>query len=128
MAPINNPSSTVADVLNGQNRCGTVRPDTSRQQARSRHRPLAGEQGRCGPGPRQPLLVISPYAKSNYVDHHQTQQGSIVRFIEDNWRLGRIDGSTDKISGSLDAMFAFRGHRLNQKLILDPVSGQPVRR
>jgi phospholipase C len=128
MAPINNPSSTVADVLNGQNRCGTVRPDTSRQQAGSRHRPLAGEQGRCGPGPRQPLLVISPYAKSNYVDHHQTQQGSIVRFIEDNWRLGRIDGSTDKISGSLDAMFAFRGHRLNPKLILDPVSGQPVRR
>ena len=26
-------------------------------------------QGRCGYGPRLPLIVISPYAKQNYVDH-----------------------------------------------------------
>jgi phospholipase C len=31
-----------------------------------------GYQDRCGPGPRMPLLVISPYAKSNYVDHTAT--------------------------------------------------------
>ena len=47
-------------------------------------------QGRCGYGPRMPLLVISPYAKVNYVDHGVTDQASILRFIEDNWNLGRI--------------------------------------
>jgi phospholipase C len=44
-------------------------------------------QLRCGYGPRLPLLVISPYAKVNYVDHHVTDQTSILRFIEDNWNL-----------------------------------------
>ena len=45
-----------------------------------------GYADRCGPGPRQPLVVISPYAKKNYVDHTQTDQASILRFIEDNWQ------------------------------------------
>jgi phospholipase C len=72
---------------------------------------------------RQPLLVISPYAKSNYVDHHQTQQGSVVKFIEDNWNLHRIAGSTDSIAGSLESMFDFHGGHRNQKLILNPKSG-----
>ena len=40
-------------------------------------------------GPRLPLLVISPYAKHNFVDHTLTDQSSILRFIEDNWQLGR---------------------------------------
>ena len=42
----------------------------------------AGYQGRCGPGPRLPLLVISPYAKTNFVDHTATEQASITKFIE----------------------------------------------
>src|SRR5262249_52396456 len=46
---------------------------------------------RCGYGPRLPLQVISPYAKQNYVDHSTTDQTSVLRFIEDNWNLGRID-------------------------------------
>jgi phospholipase C len=119
MAPINNPSATVADVLNGQGQCGS----TSAHHAKS---PLAGEQGRCGPGPRQPLLVISPYSKSNFVDHHESQQSSIVKFVEDNWRLGRLPGSTDRLAGSLDSMFNFGSRHLNQKLILDPTSGSKV--
>ena len=53
-------------------------------------------QGRCGYGPRLPLLVISPYARQNYVDHSLTDQSSILRFIEDNWLDGqRIQGSFD---------------------------------
>lgn len=44
-----------------------------------------GYQDRCGYGPRQPLLVISPYAKVNFVDHTITDQSSILRFVEDNW-------------------------------------------
>ncbi len=58
-------------------------------------------QGRCGYGPRLPLIVISPYAKQNYVDHRATDQSSILRFIEDNWDLGRIGGdSTDVKAGT----------------------------
>ena len=47
-------------------------------------------QTRCGYGPRQPLLVISPFAKRNFVDHTVTDQSSVLRFIEDNWETGRI--------------------------------------
>ncbi|MFT4046898.1 MAG: alkaline phosphatase family protein [Solimonas sp.] len=56
--------------------------------------------GRCGPGPRQPLLVISPWARQGYVDHNVTNQAAVIRFIEDNWLGGtRIgNGSWDSIS------------------------------
>jgi hypothetical protein len=50
--------------------------------------------GRCGYGQRLPLLVISPYAKVDYVDHSLTDQTSILQFIEDNWNLGRIGSSS----------------------------------
>src|SRR3984893_7348111 len=34
-------------------------------------------QGRCGHGPRLPLMVISPWAKKNFVDNTPTDQASI---------------------------------------------------
>jgi phospholipase C len=71
--------------------------------------PIAGGyQDRCGPGPRQPLLVMSPYAKRNYVDHTPTDQASILKFIEENWHLGAIgDSSADEWAGDLAGMFDF---------------------
>ena len=36
-----------------------------------------------GLGIRVPCLIISPYAKTNYVDHTQYEYGSILRFIEE---------------------------------------------
>jgi phospholipase C len=48
-------------------------------------------QGRCGYGPRIPLLVVSPFAKEHVVVHTLTDQSSILRFIEDNWETGRIE-------------------------------------
>ena len=69
---------------------------------------LRGYQDRCGPSQRLPLLVISPYAKSNFIAHNVTSQPSVLKFIEDNWRTGRIGGgSFDASAGSLDAMFQF---------------------
>jgi phospholipase C len=91
---VSNPSNTVADALTGTGMCGTGTP-------------VAGQQGRCGFGPRQPLLVISPWSKQNYVDHTLTDQSSITRFVEDNWGLSRITGSMDANAGSLDGMFDF---------------------
>ena len=95
---------------------------------------MGGYQGRCGYGPRLPLLVISRYAKRNYVDHTLTDQSSILRFIEDNWSTGRMgNASFDSKAGSLQNMFTFtttHGHDdTNQDttgtLQLDPSTGQP---
>ena len=87
---------------------------------------LAGGDGRCGYGPRQPLLVISPYAKHNFVDNTATDQSSITKFIEDNWRLGRISGSADAIAGTLNHMFDFDGRADSRPLILDTKTGAVV--
>lgn len=77
-----------------------------------------GYADRCGPGTRQPLLVISPYSKVNKVDHTLTDQASITRFIEDNWRTGRIgDHSFDATAGSLAGMFDFRHPNGKQVLL-----------
>ena len=81
-------------------------------------------QDRCGYGPRLPMLVISPYSKTNFVDHGITDQTSILRFIEDNWDLGHIgDHSFDIKAGPINNMFDFSntGHHPG-KLILDPNS------
>jgi len=85
----------------------------------------AAYQGRCGSGPRPPLMVISPFAKVNYIDHAVTDQSSILRFIEDNWSLGRIgDNSMDAVAGSLMGMFRFQSAAA-RAVLLDPTSGQP---
>ncbi|KIF66524.1 phospholipase C [Streptomyces sp. AcH 505] len=67
-----------------------------------------GYQDRCGPGARQPLLVISPFAKVNSIDHTRTEQTSVLKFVEDNWHTRRIgDHSFDTRAGSLENMFDF---------------------
>lgn len=86
------------------------------------------EQARCGLGPRLPFLVISPYARSNYVDHTVTDQSSIVRFIEDNWglpRLGNAAADATPAVGSIEQMFNFH-QRPARPLFLDPLTGEPV--
>jgi len=115
MSPIVNDSQSPQDALSGDGMCG----------ART---PLAGHQDRCGYGPRIPLVVVSPYAKVNAVDHSVTDQASVLRFIEDNFGLGRVgDGSFDQLAGSMNNLFEFRGHGRAKPLYLDPRSGQPTR-
>jgi len=120
MSPIVNSSAVASadtsnsDQLNGPGVCGHGTP-------------LGGIQGRCAYGPRQPLLVISPFAKRNFVDHALTDQASVLRFIEDNWHTGRIGNSSfDEIAGPLTNMFDFANSDPGERrLILDPTSGQP---
>lgn len=66
-------------------------------------------QGLCGFGPRLPLMVISPWAKANYIDSTVTDQSSIIHFIEDVFLNGTGigGGSYDRESGTLDNMFNF---------------------
>ena len=81
--------------------------------------------GRCGPGVRQPFLVISPWAKANYVDHTLITQASIIKFIEDNWLSGKRigGGSFDATTGSINALFNFSATTPNAALYLDPSYG-----
>jgi phospholipase C len=91
--------------------------------------PAAGQADRCGLGTRLPLLVISPYAKRNYVANNVTDQASITQFIENNWRLGRIGGgSFDATSGSINDMFDFYFPDFANKVILNPGTGAIVNR
>ena len=82
-------------------------------------------QDRCGYGPRLPLLVISPYAKQNFIDHSLTDQSSILKFIEDNWALGLLPDSQsfDRKAGSLNNMFDFAHGNFTNKAILNNVTG-----
>jgi phospholipase C len=45
---------------------------------------------RLGLGFRVPLLVVSPFARSGRVDHHEGEFSSFLRFIEDNWGLPQL--------------------------------------
>jgi len=112
MPPIVNQSSSALDALTGVASCGNGT------------KAAGGYQGRRGYGPRLPLLFISPFAKVNFVDSTGTDQTSILRFIEDNWNLGRVgDSSSDELAGSLLHMFDFHGPRAD-KLFLDPGTGE----
>ena len=122
MPPLVNQSTTSADMITGNGACGSGTSALPGVTASVAH-----AQGRCGYGPRLPLLVISPYAKANYVDHTITDQSSITRFIEDNWLNGeRIQGSFDAIAGPLDNMFDFEAAANTTPFILSESSGQPV--
>jgi phospholipase C len=121
-----NPSASAQDQFTGPQNCTPLAGTAGALST-----PLLGingkpVQGRCGYGPRQPLLVISPFAKPNFVDHTLTDQSSILRFIEDNWlssqRIGQ--GSFDAIAGTINNMFDFT-QAPNPKLILNPTLGTP---
>jgi len=112
MPPIVNGSATDADALSGAGACGTASSGSP--------------SGRCGYGQRIPLLVVSHFARVNYVDHSVTDQTSILRFIEDNWGLGRIGGSSfDAMAGPLTNLFEFEDGGGAHKLLLDPTTGLP---
>jgi phospholipase C len=111
LGPIVNASMTSADALNGPGTCGISK------------KMLSGIQGRCGYGARLPLLIISPYANRNFIDHTTTDHTSILRFIEENYQLGQLgNGSFDGIAGSLKGMFDFNA--APTQLFLDPWTGQ----
>jgi len=113
LGPVVNQSAVSDDALAGAADCGSPN--------------AVGTQGRCGYGPRLPLLVISPWAKQNFVDHRTTDQSSILRFIEDNWNLGTVGGgSSDAKAATLNGLFDFERQAPLPPLILDPATGVVV--
>jgi phospholipase C len=119
--PIVRQSQTALDALTGTGECGSnpLRVPLSEEGV--------PEQGRCGVGPRIPLLAISPYSKSNYIDNTFTTQTSVVRFIENNWLGGRRigGGSADATTGGLEGMFDFQKAPF-RRLFLNPETGEPA--
>jgi phospholipase C len=115
MGPVVTQSQTSLDTLSAPGQCGA-----------SASKVPDGQQARCGVGPRQPLLIISPFAKRNFVDGTFTDQSSVVQFIENNWLGGqRIGGgAADATAGTLDNMLSFHGEQ-NDPLFLNPSTGQP---
>jgi phospholipase C len=100
-----NASFSTSDTISGASACGTSGTTPQLPGPSSGSLPV---NGRCSPGVRTPLLVISPWARANFIDHTFTVQTSITRFIEDNWSLGRIGGgSFDAIANPITGMFNF---------------------
>ena len=94
---------------------------------------LGSYPDRCGYGPRLPLVVISPYTRSNYVSHNVTDQSSIIKFVENNWLGGKRigGGSYDAIAGSLDApggVLDFHASPNRNRILLSPTTGEIVSR
>ena len=129
---VHNPSLSAADNLTDTKLSGP----TSGQCGPSLQTaaPLGGEQGRCGFGPRLPLLVISPLAKANAIDHHLSNQASVINMVEYNWGLPGISGSADQVLASQNAregipfdlagMFRFGDADRTRKVFLNPSTGQ----
>lgn len=132
MGPLVNQSTGPADALTGPNACGTAATSLPGLNPGNLH-----ALGRCGYGMRQPLPVISPWVKQNFVDHTVTDQTSVMRFIEDNWlggqRIGQ--GNFDSIASSISQMFDFTSFPFpfplpfpgNGVLLLNPSTGEPMR-
>jgi acid phosphatase len=60
---------------------------------------------RWGPGIRVPTLVISPFAKRGFVDHHRYDTTSILALIESRWRLeplGDRDAAADNMANAFE--------------------------
>ena len=106
-----------ADKLNGSGTCGS-----GTQLSGIDGKPV---NGRCGPGTRIPFLVISPWAKANYVGHQRISLASVSRFIEDNWLSGQRlgGGSFDSTTGSIYDLFDFASAGDNARLFLSATTG-----
>ncbi len=121
MSPIVRDSASPADKISGEGKCGTHAEEEATSLGKS------FQNDRCGFGPRLPLMVISPWAKQNYIDNTLTDQSSIIKFIEENWSLGTLGGqSSDAQAGTLETMFEFEGDKRAPALELSPVTGEPM--
>ncbi|HXO16534.1 MAG TPA: alkaline phosphatase family protein [Candidatus Dormibacteraeota bacterium] len=62
---------------------------------------------RDGLGFRVPLLVISPYAKTNYVSHVRYETASVLRFAEDLFGLNQLAGADTRAHSPAPDCFDF---------------------
>jgi phospholipase C len=74
------------------------------------------------------MLVISPWAKQNFIDHTFTDQTSVIKFIEENWGVGQLgDSAFEPLSGSGDLMSMFDFNANDQRapaILLNDQTGE----
>jgi len=63
--------------------------------------------GYGGLGFRVPAIVVSSYARKHYISKTQYEFSSILKFIENNWDLGRL-GTSDNTAKSIGDCFNFK--------------------
>lgn len=122
MPPIVNQSASAADTLSGSGLCGSNGGASALPGVNN----VLHAQGRCGYGPRMPMLAISPWARTNFVDHTILDLTSIIRFVEDNWlnseRIG--SGSFDGVANSIASMLDFNKQESKGNYMLNPTTGE----
>ena len=64
-------------------------------------------EGFDGLGFRVPLIVISPYAKANYVSHKQYETTSVLRFAEDLFGLPQLTNADERARNPAPDCFDF---------------------
>jgi phospholipase C len=127
MPPIVSQSESTSDALTGPGECRSLTATQEKEKGEGKTLPPASTvNDRCGYGPRLPLMVISPYAKQNYVDNTLTDQSSIIKFVEENWQTGQVSAhSMANIAGTIRNMFDFEaGAPKAPKVFLDPTNGE----
>jgi phospholipase C len=60
-----------------------------------------------GLGLRIPMIVVSPYAKKGFVSHVHYEHGSILKFAEDTFGLGRLAASDARATSPAQDCFNF---------------------
>jgi len=120
LGQIVNQSTTAADALSG-----SAPAVTAPLRYPASIRPPSMRKDGCGFGPRLPLLVVSPWAKRNYVDHTLTDQHP---FCVSSKTIGsRANGSApahiDTITNPINHMFNFEFPENSQRVVLDPSTG-----
>ena len=72
-----------------------------------------------GLGPRVPLLVISPYAKTGYISHQQGEFASFDKFIETEFSLPNV-GQRDSLADISDLTDFFDFNQAPSPTLIEP--------
>jgi phospholipase C len=74
-----------------------------------------------GLGLRVPAIIVSPYAKPGYISKTNYEFGSILRYVEVNWKLGSL-GTTDARAKSIVDSFDYSQQPITFKPIASKYS------
>ncbi len=81
-----------------------------------------------GYGPRVPVILVSPYAKSGYIDHSVLDFTSMLKFIELNWNIAPLAGRDTNANNFLSAFDFNQSPRLPNFLPLGRITVIPPKK
>jgi phospholipase C len=81
-----------------------------------------------GYGPRVPVILVSPYAKSGYIDHTVLDFTSILKFIEQNWNIAPLASRDTNANNFLTAFNFNQAPRLPNFLPLGRITAIPPKK